>query len=473
MRLATWNVNGLRAGPGPGPILAALDAHVVCLQETRLTRDQLDDSLTQVEGYTSYFSCCRTRLGYSGVATFCRAEATPEAAEEGLSGLLAGPGAMGSYVDSGSFSPEELAVLDSEGRALVTHHRIRMPWGAETMLTVLNVYCPHAGPRQPLHPVPQHRFLQLLRNRALSLLHHGGHVVIMGDLNIAHRPIDHCQPGDPEAFAANPARCWLDELLSGDGSGGPFVDTFRLRHPGQRQAFSCWRGGTGLGVRAANQGTRLDYILADRVLALGALAGASLLPSVLGSDHCPVLAQLGGAFVPAPHPPALATRRTQLSLHPFLAPRGPPTPLPSPSGARKRLAPTRLPQMGDLRQYFKVKGPSPDALGDCGEKLSRYALGQKQQEPPHDATVQSLKEMEVAQTGLEQNNQEPSQHALGKHGQGIAQHAKGSRGQMTTQHSLGLRDLRRYFKVEGGATGPSQHAVGQHRQAPSQKTLAL
>ncbi|KYO34859.1 DNA-(apurinic or apyrimidinic site) endonuclease 2 isoform X2 [Alligator mississippiensis] len=424
MRLATWNVNGLRAGPGPGPILAALDAHVVCLQETRLTRDQLDDSLTQVEGYTSYFSCCRTRLGYSGVATFCRAEATPEAAEEGLSGLLAGPGAMGSYVDSGSFSPEELAVLDSEGRALVTHHRIR-------------------------------------------------HVVIMGDLNIAHRPIDHCQPGDPEAFAANPARCWLDELLSGDGSGGPFVDTFRLRHPGQRQAFSCWRGGTGLGVRAANQGTRLDYILADRVLALGALAGASLLPSVLGSDHCPVLAQLGGAFVPAPHPPALATRRTQLSLHPFLAPRGPPTPLPSPSGARKRLAPTRLPQMGDLRQYFKVKGPSPDALGDCGEKLSRYALGQKQQEPPHDATVQSLKEMEVAQTGLEQNNQEPSQHALGKHGQGIAQHAKGSRGQMTTQHSLGLRDLRRYFKVEGGATGPSQHAVGQHRQAPSQKTLAL
>lgn len=66
--------------------LNELDADIVCLQETKVTRDALTESLTVVEGYNSCFSFSRKRSGYSGVATFCKDSAIPGAAEEGLSG---------------------------------------------------------------------------------------------------------------------------------------------------------------------------------------------------------------------------------------------------------------------------------------------------------------------------------------------------------------------------------------------------
>ncbi|EMP26945.1 DNA-(apurinic or apyrimidinic site) lyase 2 [Chelonia mydas] len=168
-----------------------------------------------------------------GVATFCKDSATPLAAEEGLSGLLAQPGeggAVGCYGDLGAFTPQELKALDSEGRAVITHHRIR-------------------------------------------------HVVILGDINTSHRPIDHCEPGDLEAFQEHPGRRWLDGFLwvpDGPPGQGLFVDTFRLLHPSQPYAFTCWRVDTG--ARLTNHGTRLDYVLADRALALAELRDARVLP---------------------------------------------------------------------------------------------------------------------------------------------------------------------------------------------------
>ncbi|KAL8164278.1 UNVERIFIED_CONTAM: hypothetical protein K2H54_048479 [Gekko kuhli] len=387
MRLVSWNVNGLRAGAGPAGLkrlLAALDADVVCLQETKITRDLLGEPLAIVEGYSSYFSFSRKRSGYSGVATFCKTSATPEAAEEGLSGLLTKHGgAVGCYGDTDDFTPEELQALDSEGRAVVTRHRICTSEGQETNLALINVYCPRADPDKPERGDFKLRFYRLLRARAEALLRAGSHVVILGDINTAHKPIDHCDPGDLESFWENPGRRWLDNFLWEPGTDSqdekPFVDTFRLVHPRQEDAYTCWCNLTG--ARQTNYGTRIDYILADRALASSELKDARIMPEVLGSDHCPVQAQLRASFVAAPVCPPLCTRflpefaGTQQKLSRFLV-KVERTGLPDEglkrSGTepslrgdpkKRRTGPPEKGQ-GDLRTFFRANSNSTAEVTD-------------------------------------------------------------------------------------------------------------
>ncbi|KAH0515125.1 DNA-(apurinic or apyrimidinic site) lyase 2 [Microtus ochrogaster] len=226
LRVASWNINGIRSplqglicqGPSNCPtalrrILDKLDADIVCLQETKVTRDVLTEPLAVVEGYNSYFSFSRSRSGYSGVATFCKDSATPVAAEEGLSGVFATQnGDVGCYGNLDEFTQEELRVLDSEGRAVLTQHKIRTLEGKEKTLTLINVYCPHADPGRPERLTFKMRFYRLLQIRAEALLAAGSHVIILGDLNTAHRPIDHCDAGSLECFEEDPGRTQLKIL---------------------------------------------------------------------------------------------------------------------------------------------------------------------------------------------------------------------------------------------------------------------
>ncbi|XP_014437596.1 DNA-(apurinic or apyrimidinic site) lyase 2 isoform X3 [Tupaia chinensis] len=293
LRVVSWNINGIRsplqgmvyqepsncAPMAMGRILNELDADIVCLQETKVTRDVLTEPLAIVEGYNSYFSFSRNRSGYSGVATFCKDSATPMAAEEGLSGLLATQnGDVGCYGNMDAFTQEELRALDSEGRALLTQHKIR-------------------------------------------------HVIILGDLNTAHRPIDHWNAATLECFEEDPGRKWMDRLLSNlscqaDSHIGSFVDTYRCFQPEQEGAFTCWSVVSG--ARHLNYGSRIDYVLGDRTLVRDTFQASFLLPEVMGSDHCPVGAVLNVSCVPAKQCPSLCTRflpefaGTQLKIFPFL-----------------------------------------------------------------------------------------------------------------------------------------------------------
>lgn len=247
LRLVSWNINGIRS-PLQGAVcqesnnfanvtmkrtLEELAADIVCLQETKVTRDVLTEPLAVVEGYNSYFSCSRNRSGYSGVATFCKDSATPVAAEEGLSGLLATQnGNVGCYGNMDEFTQEELRALDSEGRALLTQHKIRTWEGKERTLTLINVYCPRVDPEKPERLTFKMRFCRLLQNRAEALLAAGSHVIILGDLNTAHRRIDHCDAINLKYFEEDPARKWMDGLLNNIGCQsrspvGTFIDTYR------------------------------------------------------------------------------------------------------------------------------------------------------------------------------------------------------------------------------------------------------
>lgn len=104
------------------------------------------------------------------MATFCKDSATPVAAEEGLSGVLATLNEdVGCYGNMDEFTKEELQVLDSEGCALLTQHKIRTLEGKEKTLTLINVYRPHADPGKPEQLTFKMRFYYLLQKRSWQL----------------------------------------------------------------------------------------------------------------------------------------------------------------------------------------------------------------------------------------------------------------------------------------------------------------
>ncbi|XP_034251614.1 DNA-(apurinic or apyrimidinic site) lyase 2-like isoform X2 [Thrips palmi] len=262
----------------------------------------IDEPTALVDGYNAYFSFSKTKSGYSGVATFCRESATPICAEEGLSGILQSKAqfdTVGCYDGlENEFSPQELKRLDSEGRTVITQHKIQKENGSESILTIFNVYCPRADPERPDRLEFKLRFNKLLELRASAVRSRGSYVMILGDINISHRQIDRCENVSQEEFEANPSRQWLNSFLvdtfqsdmnltcDGDAANdSKMVDSFRFFHPKQEDAYTCWN--TMINARATNYGSRIDYIFVDRNL-IQHMSDSSVLSEVLGSDHCPV-----------------------------------------------------------------------------------------------------------------------------------------------------------------------------------------
>lgn len=257
LRIASWNVNGIRSAHGKGLLdwIASESPDVLCLQETKAHPEQLPKELLEPadkEGRAYHvFWASAKRRGYSGVALLSRAEP-----------------------DSVSFLgvPE----FDDEGRALVAS------FGD---LTIVSAYFPNsqeAGARLDY----KLRFCRAIREYCDRVVSNKGHIVVSGDYNIAHTPIDLARPRENEG---NPGylpeeRAWMDEFTS---SG--YVDTFRTLHPGLKDQYSWWsyRGR----ARENNVGWRIDYHCIDPGLR-PRVAAAFILAGVTGSDHCPIILEL-------------------------------------------------------------------------------------------------------------------------------------------------------------------------------------
>ncbi|KAJ0405836.1 hypothetical protein ATCC90586_001699 [Pythium insidiosum] len=176
IRLLTWNVNGLRAilqrekKRGLCEFLEELDADIVCVQETKMTRAELEEELARPRGFDAFYSFCRVRSGYSGVATFCRSAVVPTvAAEEGLTGQWPVDDAIGHLGDIHTAIPaKELAELDSEGRCVITDH------GA---FVLFNVYCPALRSSERLEY--KMAFHELLEDRVKALRRAGRRVIVV------------------------------------------------------------------------------------------------------------------------------------------------------------------------------------------------------------------------------------------------------------------------------------------------------
>ncbi|MCB9729961.1 MAG: exodeoxyribonuclease III [Deltaproteobacteria bacterium] len=252
MRIVSWNVNGLRACAGKGfaDWLAGAEADVVGLQEVRARPDQLDAALARPEGWHVHANPAE-RPGYSGVTLFSRQP--PSAVHTSLGD----------------------AAFDVEGRYQEAHLGD---------LVVVNAYFPNGnGKNRDLSRIPYKLdFYRAVFDRLEPARAAGRPVLVMGDFNTAHRPIDLARPKDNEKTSGfrPEEREELDRWLR---SG--WTDTFRHVHGDTEGAYTWWsqRGG----CRERNVGWRIDYVLASPG-ALEILTDAFIHPHVAGSDHCPI-----------------------------------------------------------------------------------------------------------------------------------------------------------------------------------------
>ena len=260
MKIYSWNVNGLRACVRKGFLdwLSAVDADVVGLQEVRALPEQLKETTRQPEGWRAYFAPAEKK-GYSGVALYSQADVDEVVDELG--------------------EPE----FDREGRVQIA--RI----GA---LTIANVYFPNgSGTNRDLSRIPYKLdFYEHLRERFLPALQGGEPLLVMGDFNTAHRPIDLARPKQNKKTSGfrPEEREALDRWFE-DG----WVDTFR-HFCDEPERYTWWSQRKG--VRERNVGWRIDYVLASP-RAMEFVEAAEIHHEVMGSDHCPISVTLDGAVV--------------------------------------------------------------------------------------------------------------------------------------------------------------------------------
>ncbi len=247
-KLISWNVNGLRAVEKKGFIdfLNTCGADVLAVQETKAAPEQLSDALRAPAGWHAYF-CPAERKGYSGVAVYTRRE--PINVWYGLGNKE----------------------FDSEGRTLI----LEFP-----TFFFLNIYYPNGG-QGPERIDFKLRFYDCFLKKSKELFKTGKTVIVCGDVNTAHTPIDLARPKENEKNTGflPEERVWIDKFIKGG-----YTDTFRhfVKDGGH---YTWWDYKTG--ARARNVGWRIDYFFID-TQSVKKLKSAGMLSDVMGSDHCPI-----------------------------------------------------------------------------------------------------------------------------------------------------------------------------------------
>ncbi len=249
MKLASWNVNGLRSCLGKGFLdyVRAEDPDVICLQETKLQPEQ---AVFDLDGYHRYFHSA-DRKGYSGTAILTK--------EEPLSVTC-------------DFGDD---IHRHEGRIITAEY---------PAFYLVCCYTPNS--QDGLKRLPYRMRWEDDLRAYLMALDKVKPVVYCGDLNVAHQEIDLKNPKSNRGNAgfSDEERAKMTELLS---SG--FTDTFRYLYPDVTGVYSWWS--YRFHARENNAGWRIDYfIVSDRLRER--IAGAAIRTDVYGSDHCPVILEL-------------------------------------------------------------------------------------------------------------------------------------------------------------------------------------
>ena len=245
----TWNVNGLRAVLGRNALDWVFEERkpdVLCLQEVKARPDQLREEHRSFPGYEIIWNPA-ARAGYSGVATFLRSTALE--------------------IQLGMDAP----LFDVEGRIISTLH---------PGFRLFNVYFP-SGQRGRERVDYKLNFYAHLFGLCDRLHANGESLVIAGDFNTAHMPIDLKYPKQnvrTSGFMPE-ERAWVQKFLDHG-----FVDAFRHLYP-ERVQYTWWT--YRLSARQRGIGWRLDYFLVSEKL-ISRVKDVIIHESVLGSDHCPV-----------------------------------------------------------------------------------------------------------------------------------------------------------------------------------------
>lgn len=243
MKVATWNVNGIRARQAQFCDWLTRDRpDVVCLQELKAESAQIPEPC-RLADYDAYWHGLRA---YSGVSLHVR------------KGLFTAPPVFSH------------PAFDFESRIVQ---------GACGNLVLASVYVPNGGKDY----AAKLAFVTQLAQWADGLHAAGREVILCGDLNITRADIDvHPRERKPEVIGQRAEeRALFDRLL-----GTHFVDVARALDPDNPDIFTWWAPWRDM--RKRNIGWRIDYILASKSIA-GRAASCVVLSDVGTSDHAPVL----------------------------------------------------------------------------------------------------------------------------------------------------------------------------------------
>lgn len=249
MKLISWNVNGVRAIMKKDfqKSVKALGADILCLQETKANTEQVKIALELLNGYHVYANASKARKGYAGTAMLTKTEPVDVKLDMGV---------------------EE---HDQEGRVIAAEFE---------NFYVVTVYVPNSGNelvRLDYRSQWDKDFLNYLKG-----LENKKPVIVCGDFNVAHEPIDIARP---KANYNKSAGYTQKEIDGFDGfiTHG-LVDTFRSKYPDEVK-YSWWSYRAG--AREKNVGWRIDYFLVSQSF-MPHVKDAFILNEFHGSDHCPL-----------------------------------------------------------------------------------------------------------------------------------------------------------------------------------------
>ncbi len=253
MRIITYNVNGIRAAIKKGFLdwLQTDPADVICLQEVKAHKADIDMAAIEALGYHTYWFCAQKK-GYSGVAILSKIK--PDLVIEGC----------------------QMEQSDFEGRVIRADFKD---------ISLFSVYFPSGTSgevRQAYKYIWLDEFLAYLEDLKKTR----PKLVICGDYNIAHKEIDiHDPKGNKKTTGFLPEeRAWFDQFFANGYTDG-------FRHLNKEPQHYTWWSVMRPSVRLENKGWRIDYINVTENLTKN-IKKAEVLPHIKHSDHCPVFLEL-------------------------------------------------------------------------------------------------------------------------------------------------------------------------------------
>jgi exodeoxyribonuclease III len=248
MRILSWNVNGLRAAVKKDFIgfLESDNPDIIGLQETKLQEEQIPKEINELEGYNKFWNCAEKK-GYSGVALFTKEkplEVTYSLGEERF---------------------------DREGRVIIAHFE---------KFSLINCYFPNGqmnDDRLKYKLDFYDRMLEVMQ----EIRNSGRNLIVFGDVNTAHKPIDLANPKANEKYSGflPIERAWIDKIVADN-----WTDTYRYFDE-SAEKYTWWTYRSN--ARSRNIGWRIDYFFADSNY-MKNIKNAFILHEIYGSDHCPL-----------------------------------------------------------------------------------------------------------------------------------------------------------------------------------------
>ena len=253
MRIVSWNVNGIRAAERKGFLdwLQQEQPDIVCVQESKIQPDQVTKKLRHPEGYATLWTS-GVRKGYSSTATFVKEGLEPQTLD--LMGVQQ---------------------FDDEGRVQI----LRYP-----DFNLINAYFPNSRDERARLGFKLEFFNDITRLCA-DMVAKGENVILCGDYNVAHKPIDLARPKPNE----NSPGYYIEEreAMTAFLEAG-FVDVFRRFDDGPDN-YTWWSYRAR--SRERNVGWRIDYHCVNEAF-MPRVKDCKIMPQVMGSDHCPVMLEI-------------------------------------------------------------------------------------------------------------------------------------------------------------------------------------